>query len=56
MLYKIDVNTELDWFSGDCTLAERDSYMWWDELHPSEQMGRKLAAEVLKKINGKSKY
>ncbi|KZP23250.1 carbohydrate esterase family 16 protein [Athelia psychrophila] len=41
---------------GDCTPAERDSYMWWDELHPSEQTGRNLAAEILKKIEGKSKY
>ncbi|KZV97992.1 hypothetical protein EXIGLDRAFT_810005, partial [Exidia glandulosa HHB12029] len=22
---------------GDCTLDQRDSYMYWDELHPSEQ-------------------
>ncbi|KAH7871633.1 GDSL lipase/esterase [Lentinula edodes] len=41
---------------GDCTLAERDSYMWWDELHPSEQTGRNLAAEILKKIEGNSQY
>lgn len=42
--------------SGDCTLEERDSYMWWDELHPSEQTGRNLAAEMHLKIEGKSKY
>ncbi|KAJ3739308.1 hypothetical protein DFH05DRAFT_1407487 [Lentinula detonsa] len=41
---------------GDCTLAERDSYMWWDELHPSEQTGRNLAAEIFKKIEGNSGY
>ncbi|KAJ4477441.1 hypothetical protein J3R30DRAFT_3703834 [Lentinula aciculospora] len=41
---------------GDCTLAERDSYMWWDELHPSEQTGRNLAAEIFKKIEGNSQY
>ncbi|KAF5390804.1 hypothetical protein D9757_004423 [Collybiopsis confluens] len=41
---------------GDCTLDERDSYMWWDELHPSEQTGRNLAAEMLKKIEGRSKF
>ncbi|GAV99626.1 carbohydrate esterase family 16 protein [Lentinula edodes] len=41
---------------GDCTPAERDSYMWWDELHPSEQTGRNLAAEILKKIEGNSQY
>ncbi|KAF7366757.1 hypothetical protein MSAN_00934000 [Mycena sanguinolenta] len=37
---------------GDCTLAERDSYMWWDELHPSEQTGRNLAQELFKKLTG----
>ncbi|KAK6977039.1 GDSL lipase/esterase [Favolaschia claudopus] len=41
---------------GDCTLAERDSYMWWDELHPSEQTGRNLAREMWKKMSGESKY
>jgi len=41
---------------GDCTMAQRDSYMWWDELHPSEQTGRNVAAEILKKIRGDSKY
>ncbi|TBU26254.1 hypothetical protein BD311DRAFT_808567 [Dichomitus squalens] len=41
---------------GDCTPDERDSYMWWDELHPSEQTGRNLAAEMHRKIEGKSKY
>ncbi|KAI0743996.1 hypothetical protein C8Q80DRAFT_1184464 [Daedaleopsis nitida] len=41
---------------GDCTLDQRDSYMWWDELHPSEQTGRNLAAEMHKKLQGKSRY
>ncbi|KAF8208143.1 GDSL-like Lipase/Acylhydrolase-domain-containing protein [Mycena galopus ATCC 62051] len=42
---------------GDCTLAERDSYMWWDELHPSEQTGRNLANELWKKLTGaETKY
>lgn len=39
-----------------CPLDERDSYMWWDQLHPSEQTGRNLAAEIHKKIQGKSAY
>ncbi len=30
--------------------------MWWDELHPSEQTGRNLAAEMYKKILGESQY
>ncbi|KAJ8077581.1 hypothetical protein PM082_002013 [Marasmius tenuissimus] len=41
---------------GDCTLDQRDSFMWWDELHPSEQTGRQLAREMNKKIAGKSVY
>ncbi|KAF7326021.1 hypothetical protein MKEN_00453000 [Mycena kentingensis (nom. inval.)] len=41
---------------GDCTLDERDSYMWWDELHPSEQTGRNLAEEIFKALNGRSKF
>ncbi|KAK7455766.1 hypothetical protein VKT23_010798 [Stygiomarasmius scandens] len=41
---------------GDCTETERDSYMWWDELHPSEQTGRNVAMELLKKIRGSSKF
>ncbi|KAL0576781.1 hypothetical protein V5O48_005189 [Marasmius crinis-equi] len=41
---------------GDCTLDQRDSFMWWDELHPSEQSGRNLANEMNKKINGESAY
>ncbi|KAF9522769.1 hypothetical protein CPB83DRAFT_871864 [Crepidotus variabilis] len=55
--HRCDVPT--DWHFcgiGDCSLAERDSYMWWDELHPSEQTGRHLAAEILKKIENKSTY
>ncbi|THU85205.1 hypothetical protein K435DRAFT_869531 [Dendrothele bispora CBS 962.96] len=41
---------------GDCTEAERDSYMWWDELHPSEQTGRNVAMELFKKIKGVSRF
>ncbi|PCH43141.1 carbohydrate esterase family 16 protein [Wolfiporia cocos MD-104 SS10] len=34
---------------GDCTIAEgtaRDSYLWFDELHPSEQTDRVIAREI----------
>ncbi|KAJ7057946.1 hypothetical protein C8F01DRAFT_1148938 [Mycena amicta] len=41
---------------SDCTLDQRDSYMWWDELHPSEQTGRNLAMETFKALNGRSKF
>jgi len=30
--------------------------MFWDELHPSEQTGRLLAAEVKRKTEGQSIY
>ncbi|KAH8660592.1 GDSL lipase/acylhydrolase family protein [Xylariales sp. PMI_506] len=33
-----------------------DSYMWYDELHPSEQTDRILAAEFLEVVNGRSKW
>jgi phospholipase/lecithinase/hemolysin len=41
---------------GDCKWEERDSYMWWDELHPSEQTGRLLASEINNKLEGRSSY
>ncbi|KIK51144.1 carbohydrate esterase family 16 protein [Collybiopsis luxurians FD-317 M1] len=46
--------------TGNCTIAQgtdRDSYMWWDELHPSEQSGRNLAAQIAEVIStGKNKW
>ncbi|KDR70177.1 hypothetical protein GALMADRAFT_890537 [Galerina marginata CBS 339.88] len=41
--------------SGDCTIAQggaRDSFVWFDELHPSEQSGRVLAKEMARVIKG----
>ena len=36
---------------------ERDLYMWWNEVHPSEQTGWNLAAEMHRRIVfGKSKH
>ncbi|KAF8066944.1 GDSL lipase/esterase [Lyophyllum atratum] len=41
---------------GSCTTvtgsAARDSYLWFDELHPSEQADRIVAREVAKVIEG----
>jgi phospholipase/lecithinase/hemolysin len=42
---------------GACTLATGkavDSFMWADELHPSEQSDRKLAQQIFKIYQGKS--
>ncbi|KAH7097804.1 SGNH hydrolase [Auriculariales sp. MPI-PUGE-AT-0066] len=37
--------------------ARRDSYMWWDELHPGEQTGRVVAKEVVQSVSaGGSKW
>lgn len=42
---------------GECASAEsRDSFMWYDELHPSEQTDRILAREFSKVVNGTSKW
>ncbi|KAH8833908.1 GDSL lipase/esterase [Flagelloscypha sp. PMI_526] len=55
--HRCDVPTDWHYCGiGDCVGDERDSFMWWDELHPSEQAGRVLADEIWKKINGKSHY
>lgn len=53
---KIYARKKADSYSGDCAWEERDSYMWWDELHPSEQTGRLLAKELVKKLEGNSLY
>lgn len=46
--------------SGACTLVngtDRDSYVWFDELHPSEQSDRIVAREIKDALSGAgSKY
>jgi hypothetical protein len=37
-------------------LPSPDSYMWYDELHLSEQTARSVAAEYLHVVNGTSRY
>ncbi|KZV77123.1 carbohydrate esterase family 16 protein [Peniophora sp. CONT] len=45
---------------ADCTVAQgsdKDSFMWYDELHPSEQVDRVVAREIANVLEGKgSKY
>ncbi|KAI0077017.1 carbohydrate esterase family 16 protein [Panus rudis PR-1116 ss-1] len=36
--------------------SDRDSYLWWDEVHPSEQADRVVAREIVASINRKSKW
>lgn len=43
--------------SGACTTAngtDRDSFLWYDELHPSEQADRVVARAVTDVFEGKS--
>lgn len=42
---------------GDCVEAQsKDSYMWYDELHPSEQTSRIVAREFVSVLGGQSKW
>jgi phospholipase/lecithinase/hemolysin len=42
---------------GKCVQsASPDSYLWWDELHPSEQASRVVAKEFVKLVSGTSQY
>ncbi|KAF2877391.1 hypothetical protein BDV95DRAFT_625295 [Massariosphaeria phaeospora] len=44
---------------GNCVEVERerrDSYMWFDELHPSEQTSRVVAREFVGVLEGRSKW
>ncbi|TFK69221.1 SGNH hydrolase [Pluteus cervinus] len=48
---------ELDKPGSTCTTAQgsaRDSFLWYDELHPSEQADRIVAREISEVIQGKS--
>ncbi|KIJ64027.1 carbohydrate esterase family 16 protein [Hydnomerulius pinastri MD-312] len=43
--------------TGACTVAEgtaRDSFMWYDELHPSEQSDRVVAREITAVMKGEA--
>ncbi|KAF2714193.1 carbohydrate esterase family 16 protein [Pleomassaria siparia CBS 279.74] len=42
---------------SNCTVkADKDSYMWYDELHPSEQTSRVIAREFVGVLSGGSKW
>lgn len=42
---------------GDCTTNKSpDSYMWYDELHPSEQTERVIAKEFVNVVEGSSQW
>lgn len=43
--------------TGDCALAPNpESYMWFDELHPSERTSEILAQEFMQVVRGKSEW
>ncbi|KAF2104060.1 GDSL lipase/acylhydrolase family protein [Rhizodiscina lignyota] len=37
-----------------CTIQNADSYLWYDEVHPSEQAFRKVAEEFVRVVQGTS--
>lgn len=40
-----------------CTrLENEESYLWYDELHPSEKADKIIADEFIQVVNGKSKW
>lgn len=46
---------------GACPVATadrsvRDSFLWWDELHPSEQTDRIVAREISKALKGNTRW
>jgi len=49
---------QIDGTTGACTTvtdrAARDSFLWFDELHPSEQADRVVAREISQAIQGKT--
>ncbi|KAJ3773828.1 GDSL lipase/esterase [Lentinula raphanica] len=52
-VYQLDESTA---DTGVCTIAngtDRDSFLWYDELHPSEQTERNIAKEIAEVIEGK---
>jgi hypothetical protein len=36
--------------------SDWDSFLWYDELHPSEQAGRIVAEEFIKVVEGGSRW
>ncbi|KAF2433500.1 hypothetical protein EJ08DRAFT_628689 [Tothia fuscella] len=48
---------QCDGQGNNCTpKPSPDSYLWYDELHPSEQADRVVAREFVKVVNGSSSY
>ncbi|KAH7024673.1 GDSL lipase/esterase [Microdochium trichocladiopsis] len=53
----LNVTSSIRQCGAACSAPEvRDSYMWYDELHPSEQTDRVVAREFIEVVNGKSKW
>ncbi|KAJ4291671.1 hypothetical protein N0V90_009566 [Kalmusia sp. IMI 367209] len=42
--------------AGNISRSDRDSYLWYDELHPSEQVDRVVAREFVSVLGGASKW
>jgi len=51
------INQCPDLTGQNCTAkGSPDSYLWYDELHPSEQADRIVAQEFVRVVNGESQY
>jgi hypothetical protein len=37
-------------------MEDRDAFMWFDELHPGEQVGRVLAKEFREIVKGRGNW
>jgi hypothetical protein len=46
----------LDWQCDIYRPNDRDSFYWYDSLHPSEQVGRIIAREFAKIFKGEGKW
>ncbi|KAF2443003.1 carbohydrate esterase family 16 protein [Karstenula rhodostoma CBS 690.94] len=42
--------------AGNISRSDRDSYLWYDELHPSEQVDRVVAREFVGVLGGASRW
>lgn len=38
------------------TLSSPDSFLWYDQLHPSQRTDEIIAEEFIKVVKGESKY
>ncbi|EKG10232.1 Lipase GDSL [Macrophomina phaseolina MS6] len=52
----LNVTSYINTSDSTLSLTDRDSYMWYDALHPSEQTDRVIAANFVEVVRGTSKW